>query len=414
MDISSSETPLKGKGGTNSKGWEAWRNGPLRAVRADRSDAVVDDLDASFVSEASGGASVYASPLSSRSPLASRSENAAAPEAGSAAAGDAPPHRPAVSIVSASAPSLFAHFMREISWGHALLPRRHAPPAEHMLNFLRVTFALEPFLSFGHALCVDLFLFHFTLLPLRCVAALATLFGACARYSVKFTNAHVYDLIKGALLVTAATALGSVQVSRVYHYIRGEAIIKLYVIFNILEIFDKLACSLGQDVMDGLYRTTRDHIVIGGSGVPLPPKTRRRAALRLAFHFSVAVCYVVAHALILFVQIVCLNVAINSRNNALFTLLISNNFMELKASVFKKFEAENLFQVACSDAVERFQLGLFLVLIAVQELRSANAVASLLPPMIAIYLCEVRPRIRQSPLVLLPSLPPRSPPHSTY
>jgi hypothetical protein len=39
------------------------------------------------------------------------------------------------------------------------------------------------------------------------------------------------------------------QVSRVYHYIRGEAIIKLYVIFNILEILDKLCASLGSDVI---------------------------------------------------------------------------------------------------------------------------------------------------------------------
>jgi hypothetical protein len=158
--------------------------------------------------------------------------------------------------------------------------------------------------------------------------------------------------------------------------------------FNILEIFDKLACSLGQDVMDGLYRTTRDGLAGG--------RCARGAPARLAFHFCVAVVYVVAHALILFVQIVCLNVAINSRNNALFTLLISNNFMELKASVFKKFEAENLFQVACADAVERFQLGLFLLLIGVQELRSTAAVAALLPPMVAIYLCEVSARRARS------------------
>jgi hypothetical protein len=162
-----------------------------------------------------------------------------------------------------------------------------------------------------------------------------------------------------------------------------------------LEIFDKLACSLGQDVMDGLYRTTRDHLQLGQA----PPRSPAGSAtvqasssplLRLCFHFIVAVLYVVGHALILFVQIVCLNVAINSRNNALFTLLISNNFMELKASVFKRFEAENLFQVACSDAVERFQLGLFLVLIGVQELTSLSAVTTLLPPMLAIFACEVR------------------------
>jgi hypothetical protein len=149
--------------------------------------------------------------------------------------------------------------------------------------------------------------------------------------------------------------------------------------------------------MDGLYRTTRDALAPAAGSQGSARGAPRGGSggccsggmCQVLFHFSVAVVYVVFHALILFVQIVCLNVAINSRNNALFTLLISNNFMELKASVFKKFEAENLFQVACSDAVERFQLLLFLLLIGVQELTSASAVKALVPSMLAIFACEV-------------------------
>jgi hypothetical protein len=194
----------------------------------------------------------------------------------------------------------------------------------------------------------------------------------------------VYDLLKGALLLTSALVLGLVQVSRVYHYIRGEAIIKLYVIFNILEIFDKLCCSLGQDVMEGLYATTRDQLNAVPAGDSAAARRQLRAVAKLSGHFAIAVAYVVFHSAVLFVQIVCLNVAINSRNNALLTLLVSNNFVELKGSVFKRFEAENLFQVSCSDTVERFQLSLFLVLIAAQELSSWSAASSLLPAMVRV------------------------------
>ena len=35
---------------------------------------------------------------------------------------------------------------------------------------------------------------------------------------------------------------------------------------------------------------------------------------------------------------------------------MASNFVELKGSVFKKFDPENLFQIACSDIVERFRL----------------------------------------------------------
>ncbi|CAG8663196.1 3978_t:CDS:2 [Cetraspora pellucida] len=48
-----------------------------------------------------------------------------------------------------------------------------------------------------------------------------------------------------------------------------------------------------------------------------------------------------------------------------------DSFEELKrerGSVFKRFEKENLFQLSCSDIVERFQLALFLTVITVRNL----------------------------------------------
>jgi len=44
-----------------------------------------------------------------------------------------------------------------------------------------------------------------------------------------------------------------------------------------------------------------------------------------------------------------LNVAFNSHNQSLLTIMMSNNFVELKGSVFKKFGKPNLFQMSCSD-----------------------------------------------------------------
>ena len=52
--------------------------------------------------------------------------------------------------------------------------------------------------------------------------------------------------------------------------------------------------------------------------------------------------------------------------NLLITLLVSNNFVELKGNVFKKCERENLFQVACADIVERFQLSVYLSIVCLQ------------------------------------------------
>lgn len=74
------------------------------------------------------------------------------------------------------------------------------------------------------------------------------------------------------------------------------------------------------------------------------------------------------HTLIYFYMLVSLNVAINSYDYTLLSLLISNQFVEIKGSVFKKFEKENLFQIMCADIVERFQLALMLSVIALRNM----------------------------------------------
>ena len=61
----------------------------------------------------------------------------------------------------------------------------------------------------------------------------------------------------------------------------------------------------------------------------------------------------VIHTVVILVQTVTLNVAVNSHSKALLTIMVSNNFVELKGSVFKKFEKNNLFQMSCSGEEEK-------------------------------------------------------------
>lgn len=44
-------------------------------------------------------------------------------------------------------------------------------------------------------------------------------------------------------------------------------------------------------------------------------------------------------------------------------------FVELKGSVFKKFDKNNLFQVSCSDVRERFHLFVLLFIVVLQTMR---------------------------------------------
>jgi len=143
-----------------------------------------------------------------------------------------------------------------------------------------------------------------------------------------------------------------------YHNIRGQAAIKLYVIYNVLEVSDRLLAAIGQDILECLF--SRETLERGPDG--------RSKLIRPFWMFILALIYNVLHAAALFYQVITLNVAVNSYSNALLTLLMSNQFVEIKGSVFKKFEKDNLFQLTCADVVERFQLWLMLLIIAMRNI----------------------------------------------
>ncbi|KAI4216914.1 MAG: hypothetical protein LQ351_000863 [Letrouitia transgressa] len=168
---------------------------------------------------------------------------------------------------------------------------------------------------------------------------------------------HKADIIKGFLILFSCLILMRFDASRMYHGIRGQAAIKLYAIYNVLECSDKLFSALGQDVLECLF--SKEALERRPDG--------RSKVLRPLGLFVLALVYNIVHSMALFYQVITLNVAVNSYSNALFTLLLSNQFVEIKSTVFKKFEKENLFQLTCADIVERFHLWLMLTIIALRN-----------------------------------------------
>jgi hypothetical protein len=169
---------------------------------------------------------------------------------------------------------------------------------------------------------------------------------------------HKADILHGLLIIISCLILVQFDASRMYHKIRGQAAIKLYVIYNVLEVFDRLLSAIGQDIIECLFSKET---------LERKPNGRSKLLLPLGM-FILALVYNVAHAAMLFYQVIALNVAVNSYSNALLTLLMSNQFVEIKGTVFKKFEKENLFQLTCADVVERFQLWLMLLIIAMRNI----------------------------------------------
>ncbi|KAH6640137.1 eukaryotic membrane protein family-domain-containing protein [Chaetomium tenue] len=171
------------------------------------------------------------------------------------------------------------------------------------------------------------------------------------------TSYHKADLLQGAILICSSIALMNLDASRMYHFIRAQSAIKLYAIYNLLEVGDRLLSALGQDIFECLFST--ETLSRNSSG-------RSKVMLPLGM-FLLALLYNVLHSVILFYQVIALNVAVNSYSNALLTLLLSNQFVEIKSAVFKRFEKENTFQLSCADIVERFQLWVMLIIIGMRN-----------------------------------------------
>ncbi|KAI0066264.1 DUF747-domain-containing protein [Artomyces pyxidatus] len=234
---------------------------------------------------------------------------------------------------------------------------------ERVSNFLAIPLAIEKIISFGFILCFDSFLYTFTIQPIRFALASWRLFiDTISRAKTPLPPSQKADILRTLLLALSIMILIPLtDASKIYHSIRGQDTIKLYVIFNALEIADRLCASIGQDIIDCLF--SRSTLLVLSRRLPPGAHT-----LRPVLYFCLATLYTVVHALVMVYQMLCLNVAINSYDNALLSLLMSNQFVEIKGSVFKKFEKDNLFQITCADIVERFTLGLMLFFVAFRNL----------------------------------------------
>ncbi|XP_047221693.1 transmembrane anterior posterior transformation protein 1 homolog [Girardinichthys multiradiatus] len=230
---------------------------------------------------------------------------------------------------------------------------------EKVYTCLRIPKELEKLMTFGFFLCLDAFLYMFTLLPLRVILALLRLLTVpcCGLGGSRLLQpAQVCDVLKGFIMVLCYSMMSYVDYSMMYHLIRGQSVIKLYIIYNMLEVADRLFSSFGQDILDALYWTATE------------PKEKKRAHIGVIPHFLMAVLYVFLHAILIMVQATTLNVAFNSHNKSLLTIMMSNNFVEIKGSVFKKFEKNNLFQMSNSDIKERFTNYILLLIVCLRNM----------------------------------------------
>ncbi|GAB66118.1 hypothetical protein PCYB_082790 [Plasmodium cynomolgi strain B] len=73
--------------------------------------------------------------------------------------------------------------------------------------------------------------------------------------SLKLSFPEYSGLIRMSLILICIYIFSFVDTSRIYHYIRAQPFMKLYVVLNMLEIVERLLRSLGKDLIDNMIRT---------------------------------------------------------------------------------------------------------------------------------------------------------------
>lgn len=237
---------------------------------------------------------------------------------------------------------------------------------ENIINFIKVPFFVEKFMGFGLLYCFNDFLKPFTITPLK-IGVFSFHLARFGKKDLKKSLLLGYGpLLQIGLFISTLYCLSQLDTSKLYHDIRRQSAIKLYVMIGVLEVVDKLLSTVGEDLVKFIF-----NLQFG--------KLRPRKIGIFTVSFVLCLVYLVLHSICLIYQTISLNVATNSYLNALFTLLLLSQFSEIKSTVFKKFDREGLFQNTCLDLTERFQMLIFLFLIGLRNLIETDLNQGLIP-----------------------------------
>lgn len=204
-------------------------------------------------------------------------------------------------LLFVGAPSFRDFFRVEITRGYILEhdEERYTARRKKIHSFFCIPRDLERFMLFGLMQCADSFFYIHTFLPIRCVMALWSLLsrsiGTCLgwrrRGQLLMTQAEICDVLKFTIWAAVIMAMLAVDTNRVYHIIKSQSIIKLYIFYNMLEVGDRLLSAFGQDMIDALFWTATES------------RDTRRDHFSVPTHILFVLIYVILHSILIMFQV---------------------------------------------------------------------------------------------------------------
>lgn len=203
----------------------------------------------------------------------------------------------------------------------------------------------------------------------------------------KQDNQEKYRILKAITVISCFFILRNLSPDKIYHTLKVQSLIRLYVLFGVLELAEKLFGTLVDDfalAIDDAYGredVTENHINLRDESVRLGESrtnsaasvvkdsfaeidqnisTRKSLKIKIALIiFSILVT--LGHTLILYFQYLIILLSLNSSLSVLYSLIISVQFIELRGNVTKRGDKKSLFVLVDNDGLKRFNLSLYFI-----------------------------------------------------
>ncbi|XP_057731015.1 protein POLLEN DEFECTIVE IN GUIDANCE 1-like isoform X2 [Arachis stenosperma] len=282
--------------------------------------------------------------------------------------------------------SPLAYFLEEMHNGNSLRSTTtlgNEKERERVYDTIfRLPWRCELLIDVGCFVCFDSFLSLLTIMPTRIMMTIWKLLKT--RQFKRLSAMELSDFGCFLIMSCGVILLQQTDISLIYHMIRGQGTIKLYVVYNVLEIFDKLCQSFNGDVLQTFFHSAEGL-------ASCPPESTRFWVWRFIADESLAIAASIVHSFILLAQAITLSTCIVAHNNALFALLVSNNFAEIKSNVFKRYSRDNVHSLVYFDSIERFHISAFILFVLAQNILEAEGpwFESFLSNVLLVYVCEM-------------------------
>lgn len=102
-------------------------------------------------------------------------------------------------------------------------------------------------------MCLESFLYSLSVTPARFLVIFVRWILSLFSSKFRLSRWQYYELVRGSLVLSCLVAMRNVKSSSLYHLIRSQSFIKIYVIYNLLDTIDRLLTILGRDAIEAPY-----------------------------------------------------------------------------------------------------------------------------------------------------------------